>query len=103
MPNVIGLKTFSGTNVVTGEVVQHAMDEITCNGTRIGFVDHVEGAPVRFLRVLTPPTVKSVLEDVAKIRKEQGKAVIGSTVSQPPSPDKIAAYMDSIEGDDDDE
>jgi hypothetical protein len=95
MENVITVKTLAGRNVATGEQMEHPCDLIECNGQKIGFCEHVEGATVRLLRRATEPTVQKILAAVAQQRKAQGKPGIRDRVSMPPSGDAVRAALSS--------
>lgn len=106
MENVITINTMRGKNVHTGEEVEVqtngiGLDEIKCNGQRIGFCDHREGAGVRFLRVLSDVTKDEICRKVAALRKEQGKPGISGKHTAPPSPEALReAMQEDEEGDD---
>lgn len=107
MANEITLNTVKGKNVLTGEEQECDLDEIRCNGARIGFVTHAEGSGVRFLRILSEPTRQEVISKVQLLRAEQGKKPIGNLSSMPPSPEKMREAIRQLEAeeneDEDDE
>jgi hypothetical protein len=89
--NTIVLQTFKGTNVATGEEVVYDLDEVKVNGQRVAFVPHVEGAQIRTLRQISPPTLAKIVEAVKAQRAAQNKPAISDKVSEPPTPEEMRA------------
>lgn len=85
----ITLQTFVGTNIITGELVEWDRDEILYKGKRIGFVGHAEGSGIALLRIVDEKTLAEITKEVAKQRKQQGKADITDKFSMPPDPEKM--------------
>lgn len=106
--NEITLQTLAGKNILTDEIVEHDMDEIKCNGRRIGFVGHGEGAGIRFLLPedrIAAATRGEIIAKVSSLRAEQGKSPISETCSTLPSTAKLreAQGILNAESDEDDD
>jgi hypothetical protein len=93
MNNTIELKTLRARNVATGVWKEWPVDEVLVNGARVALVHHVEKAPLCLLRVLSDPTIRTIHEDVRRLRGEQGKPTIADVVSRLPDPEQLKKSM----------
>lgn len=80
-----------------GLIVTQPIDNVIAHTRRgnvlVGFVDHHEGATVRFVRILPAELREEIRKRVAELRKEQGGKEISPFTVGPPDPRIIRGYM----------